>query len=124
MGRLMLIKMSGVDPESGYAKRQGEKMQQYLKFADDRLGEKGVVWFAGEEFTAADVMMVFTLTTMRTFVALDLSAYGNILAYLKRIGERDGFKRARAKADPELEYYCQGPSPEPFADQLKKKGKI
>jgi glutathione S-transferase len=59
-------------------------------------------WFAGDEFSAADVIMVFPLTTMRMFAPRDLAPYPNILAYLQRVGARPAFQRAMAKADPDL----------------------
>jgi glutathione S-transferase len=63
-----------------------------------RLGE--VPYFAGSEFTAADIMMVFPLTTMRIFIPTDISNRPNIRAYLKRIAARPAFKSAMQKADP------------------------
>jgi glutathione S-transferase len=39
---------------------------------DKRLGEDP--YFAGAEFTAADIIMLFPLTTMRMFVPRDLSS--------------------------------------------------
>jgi glutathione S-transferase len=36
-------------------------------------------------------------------VPRDISGYPNLLAYLRRIGERPAFQRAMAKADPGLE---------------------
>jgi glutathione S-transferase len=63
-----------------------------------RLGE--APYFAGPELTLADIMMVFTLTTMRAFAPRDISGYPNILAYLRRIGERPAYQRAMAKGDP------------------------
>jgi glutathione S-transferase len=65
-----------------------------------RLGQ--TPWFAGPEFTAADIMMLFPLTTMRVFVPRDLSPYPNIRAYLARVGERPAFRRACEKGDPDL----------------------
>jgi glutathione S-transferase len=67
---------------------------------EDRLGE--AAYFAGEEFTAADIMMLFPLTTMRVFVPRDLTPYPDTLAYLTRIGERPAFQRAAKKGDPDL----------------------
>lgn len=63
-----------------------------------RLGE--VPYLAGEEFTAADLLTVFPLTTLRMFAPRDIAGYPNILAYLQRIGARPAFRRAMAKADP------------------------
>ncbi|CAF1181418.1 unnamed protein product [Adineta steineri] len=59
-------------------------------------------YFAGSEFTSADIMMVFPLTTMRAFSKLDLGSYPNIRAYLKRIGARSGYQRAMKKGDPDF----------------------
>jgi glutathione S-transferase len=72
-----------------------------LAALDDRLS--GVTWLAGDDFTVADIMTAFPLTTMREFTAMDLSPYPNILAYLQRLGARPAFQRAMAKADPGLE---------------------
>jgi glutathione S-transferase len=52
------------------------------------------------EFTAADIMMLFPLSTMQAFVQRDLSPLLHIRAYLKRIGERPAYQRAMAKGDP------------------------
>ena len=68
--------------------------------AEKRLGE--ATWFAGDTFTAADIMMLFPLTTMRVFAPRDLAPYPNIRAYLARIGERPAYQRAAKKADPDL----------------------
>jgi len=65
---------------------------------EDRLGK--VDYIAGNEFSAADIMMLFPLTTMRAFAPRDLTAFPNIRAYLQRIGARPGYIRAMAKGDP------------------------
>ena len=63
-----------------------------------RLGD--APYLAGEAFTAADIMAVFPLTTMRVFAPRDLAGHPSIGAYLARIGGRPAFQRAMAKADP------------------------
>jgi len=68
--------------------------------AEKRLGE--AAWFAGDAFSAADIMMLFPLTTMRVFAPRDLAPYPNIRAYLARVGERPAFQRAAKKGDPDL----------------------
>jgi glutathione S-transferase len=70
------------------------------RMSEQRLGK--VPYFAGTEFTAADIMMVFPLTTMRAFTGRSLGASPNLRAYLKRIGERPGYQRAMKKGDPEM----------------------
>lgn len=57
---------------------------------------------AGNEFSAADIMSVFSLSTMRLFLPVDQRPYPNILAYLQRIGARAAYRRAMTKADPDL----------------------
>ncbi len=60
-----------------------------------------VPYFAGPEFTAADVLMLFPLTTMRAFVPHDLANAPHTRAYLnERIATRPAWQRATAKADP------------------------
>lgn len=78
-----------------------QRMQRILKMMDKRLG--AVPYLAGAQFTAADIMTVFSLTTMRHFFPYDLSPYPDILEYLKRIGERPAYRRAMEKGDPEME---------------------
>ena len=65
-----------------------------LAMIEQRLGK--VPYFAGSEFTAADIMM----SLPRFVQTRDLSAFPNILAYLARITERPAFQNAAAKAEP------------------------
>lgn len=76
------------------------RLDLLLALVEDRLGK--VPYLAGQEFTAADIMSVFSFTTMRLFQPLDLAPYPNIRAYLQRIGERPAYQRAMAKGDPDL----------------------
>ena len=85
--------------ESPVRKRVLARLQQMLSFVDAELGEGP--WFAGAEFTAADVMMTFPFTTMRRFLEYDLAPCANILAYLKRIGARPAYRKAMALAGPD-----------------------
>jgi glutathione S-transferase len=73
-----------------------------LKHANNRLLATGA-WFAGEEFTAADVMIGFCFTTLRKFEPVDLSEFEGILNWLKRVGEREAYRRAMSKGDPDLD---------------------
>ena len=71
-----------------------------LGLVEARLGK--VDYFAGRDFTTADIMIVFTLTTMRYFLPFDLAPYPAILAYLQRIAKRDAYQRAMRKGDPDM----------------------
>ena len=107
---------------SAVVERSSERLGKMLRLIDARLSEN--TWLAGEEFTAADIMIVFTLTTMRSFYPLDLAEYQGIMKYLERVTAREGYKRARAKADPGLELMIEGKPPQSFASKLKAAGKI
>lgn len=76
------------------------RLELVFSTVEARLG--AVPHLAGAELTAADIMTVFSLTTMRRFAPYDLSRWPNILAYLQRIGARPAYQRAMAKADPGL----------------------
>ena len=71
------------------------------RLSEERLGK--VPYFAGSDFTAADIMMVFPLTTMRAATGRDISDSPNLRAYLRRIGERPGYRRAMKMADSEMQ---------------------
>jgi glutathione S-transferase len=92
-------------PEAGASPvtaRIGERMKQMLSFVDAELGTGP--WFAGAEFTAADIMMTFPFTTLRRFLVYDLAPYANIVAYLKRIEARPAYQKAMAVAGPTKTY--------------------
>ena len=74
--------------------------ERAFSLIEKRLGNAD--YFAGTDFTAADIMMLFPLTTMRVFVHKDYSAFPHIKAYLKRIGARPAYQRAMQKGDPGL----------------------
>lgn len=74
------------------------RLERVLTQVETRLGEAD--YLAGKEFTAADIMAVFSLTTMRYFMPVDLKPYPNILAYLQRIAAREAYQRAMRKGDP------------------------
>lgn len=112
LSRLMSFKMAELDDSSKVVQTFKGKFDNFLKLVDDRVAKS--TWLAGEEFTAADVMSVFTLTTMRTFYPFDLSPYSNILAYLQRVVKRPAYLKAREKGDPGLELMIGGPPPKYF----------
>ncbi len=88
-------------PEDHPALKLGQqRMQRILAMMEARLAQ--VPYLAGE-FTAADIMTVFSLTTMRHFQPYDLSPYPQILKYLARIGARPAYQRAMQKGDPEMD---------------------
>jgi glutathione S-transferase len=102
-GSMMLSAMAGLgtkpgEPESPLAQMMRDRSNRAWSLVEDRLGK--APYFAGPEFTAADIIMLFPLTTMRAFAQRDLSPNPNVRAYLKRIGERPAYRRAMEKGDP------------------------
>jgi glutathione S-transferase len=76
------------------------RLELAYRMIEERLGK--VPYFAGPELTAADIMMVFPLTTMRATTGRGLDASPHLRAYLERIGRRPAYQRAMQKADPEM----------------------
>jgi glutathione S-transferase len=108
---------SNATDDDMFKKTTVDRKAKVLSFIDDRVSK--VPWLAGEEFTAADIMSVFSLTTMRVFAPTDLSGYPNILKYLERVGERPAYKRSMAKADPGMRPYLGAETPKEFMDSIK-----
>lgn len=100
MFRLMTVNRAGLPADHPMQASVQMRFDRVMQFVDARLRE--ATYFAGSQFTAADIMSVFSLTTMRHFQPLDLRPYAGILAYLQRIGERLAYRRAMAKGDPDL----------------------
>jgi glutathione S-transferase len=101
MSRNLIVRRLDLAADNPILLGQKGRLDRALALVEARLGE--APFFAGEEFSAADIIMVFSLTTMRIFLPLDLAPYPNILAYLQRIGARDAYRRAMRKGDPDLE---------------------
>jgi len=86
--------------ESPVKERIGKRLHQMLAFVDGELA--GRDYFAGAEFTAADVMMVFPFTTMRRYLDYDIAPYANITRYMKRIEDRPAYAKAMRIAGPDV----------------------
>jgi len=100
MGRLMALSHLKLPSDNSMQAWVLARLHRLMAFVEARLGESA--YLAGDNFTAADIMIVFSLTTMRLFQPLDLEQYPHIRAYLIRIGERPAYRRALAKGDPDL----------------------
>ncbi|KAK7192998.1 hypothetical protein DPSP01_005209 [Paraphaeosphaeria sporulosa] len=86
------------------------RLEGALKHVDGWLAKNK--WLAGEDFTAADIMTVYTVTTQRYFgPSVSLAAYPNMLRWLKDVSERPGYRRAMEKGDPEMELLLGSEAP-------------
>ena len=115
MSRPMMLAMAGADQSTPIVQRTKARNQHSLQLLDERL--KANKYLAREELTAADIMIVFTLTTMRQFAPLDLSQYENILRWLQECAVRPAYKTALQKGDAETVNVAagvSGPGPRSF----------
>jgi glutathione S-transferase len=101
MGRNMVLRRLDLDADHPVLLAMRGRLDRALDLIEARLGE--VDYLAGPDLTAADIMTVFSLTTMRIYLPLDLGRYRNVLAYLRRIGAREAYRRAMQKGDPDLQ---------------------
>lgn len=112
MGRAMAaraVKAMGVaDDSSTLAIMAKERLERALKALNNRLADNE--WLAGTQFSVADIMVVFTLTTMRYFMPYSLEGHDNILKYLGRVSKRPAYQIAMKKGDPDMELVL-GPDP-------------
>ena len=83
------------------------RLRRALGMTNKRLSEAD--YLAGEEFTAADIMIFFSLTTMRTFVSFDLAPYPDSWLTSSASGSEKG-TAARCKRAIRTGCLC---SPEP-----------
>lgn len=114
ISRCMALRFAGLDESNNTVYRYESKINQCLEYLDRRLSK--ATWLAGDDFTVADIMTVWSLTGMREFYQMDLSKYQNILAYLQRVVKREAYQKARQKGDPDIDVdtLIQGPPPPMF----------
>jgi glutathione S-transferase len=101
MGRLMILNRLKLTEDNPILVATKARVERAFDLADARTAE--AEYLAGSEFTAADIMIGFSLTTMRYFQPYDLSRCPNVLKYLARIAARPAYRRAMDKSDPGME---------------------
>jgi glutathione S-transferase len=85
--------------ESPVRARIVDRVAKMLAFVD--AGLAGHEYFAGDAFTAADIMMSFPLTTMGRYLETDLASHANIQAWIARIKARPAYAKAMTIAGPD-----------------------
>ena len=98
MGRNMILNRLKLAEDNPVLMATKTRVDRAFDLVDARCGEAD--YLAGSAFTSADIMMGFSLTTMRYFLPYDLGRCPNILRYLARIGARPAYRRAMEKGDP------------------------
>ena len=109
--RTFFMRMAQVPDDNPVMENAVSRREHAIGLVNERL--KDNEWLAGSDLTAADIMAVFSLSTMRLFVPYSLESYPNVIAYLKRVGTTEGYKRAMAKGDPGLEPVLGAEAPKP-----------
>lgn len=99
-GRNMILARLKLPEDNPVLRAMKGRLDLALGLVEARLTK--TAFLAGSEFTTADIMIVFTLTTMRLFLPFDLAPYPAILAYLQRIGARPAYRRAMQKGDADM----------------------
>ena len=88
----MVLSMSG----QGDMPFLDERIKQDFAFMNEALA--GGSYFAGKDFTGADINLAFVLKFARDFMKRDVGSLANITAYLTRIEARPAFKKAMSLA--------------------------
>jgi len=97
MGRLMLLNRAKLADDNPVLAASRARVDRAFDLVDARAREAD--YLAGA-FTTADIMIGFSLTTMRYFQPYDLARCPNIIKYLARIAARPAYRRAMEKGDP------------------------
>jgi glutathione S-transferase len=98
LGRLMILNRLKLTDDNPMLAAVRARVDRVFDLVDARV--RDAEYLAGDTFTTADIMMGFSLTTMRYFQPYDLARCPNVVEYLGRIGARPAYRRAMEKGDP------------------------
>ena len=98
MGRLMILNRLKLAEDNPMLAAARGRVDRAFDLVDARV--RDAEYLAGSAFTTADIMMGFSLTTMRYFQPYDLQRCPNVIKYLGRIAARPAYRRAMEKGDP------------------------
>lgn len=104
--RIMTFLLAGMSDDSPIVQVFNGRNVTALRLIDERLA--GNKFLAGEHLSAADIMTVCSLTTLRGFApTIDLGPHKNILRYLKDVAERPAYLEALKKGGHGMEPMIQ-----------------
>ncbi|ANK83269.1 MAG: glutathione S-transferase [Rhizobiales bacterium NRL2] len=93
----------GANPTGEAAERYrgllNRRREGYYGYLEQRLGE--VPYLAGDDFTCADIMVAFNLTSLPIFGGRKIDDLPNAQAYVERITARPAYRKAMEIAGPE-----------------------
>jgi len=89
----MFMSLSQTPEEHPIRQFAQQRFEKTSRLYDERLASSK--WLAGDVFTAADIMTVYSFATQRYFGPLfSLAPYNNILRWLQDCAAREGYQRA------------------------------
>jgi glutathione S-transferase len=90
---------AGGQPPAGPVRSFIERRENgYHRYLEQRLG--AFPYVAGPEFTCADIMVAFNLTSLSRFGGRTIDDLPNVLAYVERITKRPAYAKAMEIAGP------------------------
>ncbi|WP_441237099.1 glutathione S-transferase family protein [Bradyrhizobium sp. 930_D9_N1_4] len=98
MGRLMILNRLKLAEDNPMLAAIRARVDGAFDLVDARV--RDAEYLAGNTFTTADIMMGFSLTTMRYFQPYDIKRCPNVVKYLGRVSARPAYRRAMEKGDP------------------------
>ncbi|MET3334224.1 MULTISPECIES: glutathione S-transferase family protein [Bradyrhizobium] len=98
MGRMMILNRLDLAQDTPTLLAMKGRLDRSYDLLDARL--RDAEYLAGNAFTTADIMMGFSLTTMRYFQPYDVQRCPNVVKYLGRVSARPAYRRAMEKGDP------------------------
>jgi glutathione S-transferase len=96
-------------PNERQRKDHEARLDASLSTLEVRLAESR--WLAGDDFTAADIMLMYSVTTQRYWSpAIYLSRFPSLLRWIQDVAARPGYQRAvsivASRDDPRLMLTC------------------
>ncbi|TWC01113.1 glutathione S-transferase [Bradyrhizobium macuxiense] len=98
MGRSMILHRLNLAADNPMLVATKARVDRSFDLIEARV--RDATYLAGDTFTTADIMIGFSLTTMRYFLPYDLGRCPHIRNYLGRIAARPAYQRAMQKGDP------------------------
>lgn len=92
------VQSKEADSSNTFSTALSRREEAYYQHLNERLGE--TPYLAGEQFSCADIMAVFSLTTMPLFGGRKIDDLSNVGPYLERITSRPAYIKAMEIAGP------------------------
>jgi glutathione S-transferase len=86
------------EEDARYSELLNRREEAYFRYADQRLAESP--YLGGPEFTCADLMSMFCLTSLPLFGGRSVDDLPQVRAYVERLSARPAYQKAMAIAGP------------------------